>query len=236
MTNWAVDGVNNFGSNLDISNATPEDVWPLGGDYVFPTQARIHDLVSDAAADASAGTGARTVLVEGLDADYNEISETITLNGLTPVPTTLEYLRINLLTVKTAGSGEENAGIITATAQTDATVTSVISIGINISTQCIFTVPADADLMITEFYIAIGRMVATSATCVLLLRPFGEVFQSGTTIAGNSTGTTDTLHPFNPNARCSAKSDIKLRALVGSNNAEIHAGFNARFSRPPLSN
>lgn len=233
MTNWALDGVNNFGSNLDISLGVDEDVWPLGGDYVFPTQARIHDLVSTDAADTAVGTGARTVLVEGLDADYQEISETITLNGITPVLTTLQYIRINLMTVRSAGSGGKNAGVVTATAQVDSTVTSLLSIGTNRSQQCIFTVPTNVDFLINHFYIALGKQMATEVTCTILVRPFNEVFQTGATIAGNSTGTTDTLHPFNPPVRIKAKSDIMLRASVSSNNTEIHAGFDGFFSIPP---
>ena len=168
-----------------------------------------------------------------MDADYKEISEVIILNGVTPVPTTLEYLRINLLTIRSAGSGGANAGIISATAQVDATVTSLIIIGTNRSEQAIFTVPADIDLLLNDFYIAIGRQQSTSVTCTLLVRPFGEVFQTGPSIAGNSTGTTDTLHPFNPPVRVKAKSDIRLRASVSANNTVIHAGFNGFPSIPP---
>jgi hypothetical protein len=61
--------------------------------------------------DTSAGTGARTINVDGLDHTWNPISETITLNGQNPVNTTdTNWLRINKIWVETAGSGGVNEG------------------------------------------------------------------------------------------------------------------------------
>ena len=64
-----------------INNTNADSVLPviLGADI---------DVVSADAADAAAGTGAQTVKVTYLDASFNQASETISMNGTTPVELT----------------------------------------------------------------------------------------------------------------------------------------------------
>ncbi len=70
-------------------------------------------VASTSALDTAAGTGARTMTIEGLDENYAELPlETITLNGTTPVNSTVQYFRINRLTIITAGSTRANQGDI----------------------------------------------------------------------------------------------------------------------------
>ena len=56
--------------------------------------ATVLKVSSSSTADDEGSTGAETVELFGLDADYNEINETVTLDGQTAVNTTKEYLRI----------------------------------------------------------------------------------------------------------------------------------------------
>ncbi len=112
--NW--DRQQTFFRNPDIdSGSTPENIWPLGGLITQPTSAGVTQLVSDSASDAAAGTGARQILVDGLDANYFRQTETVTLNGTTPVNCVNNYLRINNLTCTSAGSNKVNVGNITVT-------------------------------------------------------------------------------------------------------------------------
>lgn len=62
--------------------------------------------------DTAAGTGARTVLITGLDENYNDVTESIILNGLTGVNTTKQFIRVFKVRVTTAGSGATAAGDI----------------------------------------------------------------------------------------------------------------------------
>ena len=84
-----------LGNNPDISVGVAEDVWSGGGDYPFLTVATSLELLSSNVNDTSAGTGAQTVRVDGLDANYVEISQTVTLNGTTPVVLVTPLFRIN---------------------------------------------------------------------------------------------------------------------------------------------
>jgi hypothetical protein len=64
-----------IGNNPDLDTATlPEDIWSGGGQYPWMTGATALEVVSDSANDAAAGTGARTVTINGLDINYAEVA------------------------------------------------------------------------------------------------------------------------------------------------------------------
>jgi hypothetical protein len=172
-----------FGFNPDVDDSL-ETVWAEGGLYSYIETATVLKVSSSSANDTSAGTGARTVTLFGLDANYAEISETVTLNGQAAVNTTKTYIRINRMVVNTAGSGGQNAGVIYAG---DGTVTSgvpadkyaTIAIGDNQTLMALWTVPADH----TAYLLQKDVTAATAqnnkyAEIHLVARPFGEVFQT----------------------------------------------------------
>lgn len=78
-----------FGFNDAIGTAY-ETVWNNGGgQYVYPSQALTMSCVSTSAEDT------QTILISGLDEDYQEIYDVVQLNGTTPVATTNQFYRIN---------------------------------------------------------------------------------------------------------------------------------------------
>lgn len=110
----------------------------------------------------SAGTGAAVVkLALGFDALVDAKSEFLVLNGTTNVPTTRAYVRIDRAYIVGAGSGGVNAGAITLTADTDATVTARIEAGIGQTQMARMTVPGGYDLFVTRIWATLAR--ATSA-------------------------------------------------------------------------
>lgn len=102
-----------YGINGGIP-ATFETVWPESAAYAPLTAAMSTPYcASSDAADAAAGTGARTITVGGLKTSFARFSETVTLNGTTEVNlATTAVLLIDTVEVATAGSGGLNAGII----------------------------------------------------------------------------------------------------------------------------
>ena len=128
-------------------STTASTVWSGGAtSYVQLTSGAALEVVSASANDAAAGTGARTVKVEGLDASYVPFSETIILNGVTPVPlVNTSAVAINRTTVLTAGSGLVNAGKIDVRAVSGAAVKSSIQAvaeSSGVSADFVYTVPA----------------------------------------------------------------------------------------------
>ena len=222
-----------FGNNTTVGNSL-ETIWAEGGLYVYPPSASVMTVSSSSTADTSAGTGARTVTVFGLDADYNEISETVTLNGQTAVNTTKSYLRVNRMIVRSAGSGGANAGVIytgtgTITSGVPANVYASINgvTGSNQSLMALWTVPAGYTAYLLQYDISNGTTSNTPAVCKLILaiRPYGEVFQ-----AKDVKSLTTGMHveeTFSLPAKVTEKSDIEVRAISSSNSVsfDISAAF-----------
>ncbi len=115
-------------------------IWEPGGAYNWLVAADLMKVASSDANDTAAGTGARTVEITGLSATWGEQTVTVILNGVTPVLTAVQFLRVNSVKVLTAGSGGKNAGAITVKNQADVLV-GQIAIGDNVAAQANFTVP-----------------------------------------------------------------------------------------------
>lgn len=166
-----ITSVNKFGRCPNGVQTTASDVWsrcdatPTQQIWVAPTTARIHSLASTSINDTSAGTGARTVKVFGLTSwTTAEVNETVTLNGLVPVNTTNSYVIIHRIIVITSGSASVNAGIITATAATDLTVTAQIDVGQGQTQMTIYGVPSTQSFYLKALFASIND--ATAATRV----------------------------------------------------------------------
>lgn len=85
----------------------------VAGLYVPPTTSATITLVSTSANDAAAGTGCRTVLIEGLDSSGAAASATVTMNGVAATAATAtSFSFVNRMTCATVGTGLVNAGVI----------------------------------------------------------------------------------------------------------------------------
>ena len=160
--------VHKFGANFDIdNNSEPETVWTAGGLYPWSAlnTAQVLYLLSDDAAD----TG--SVEIQGLDADYNPISEEIDLTGTVAVTTTNSYLRVYSMIYTGAEAG--NAGTITARiTSSSGTVVAQIEEKLSQALMCIYTVPAGytAYIMAGDFSV----QKAKDAQILFMVRPFGK--------------------------------------------------------------
>ena len=167
--------VDKFGYNPHVGT-TSEDIWVHGGIITYPAVADIASIVSNSIEDDAnkdpAGIGAYTVNIEGLDQNYAEISETVTLDGTTPVSTINSYIRINAFIILTAGSGGENAGTITVSI--GGNVQREIAPGRNRANATHYTIPAGKTGYLHATYFETGKN--SDVECTLLHRPFGGVF------------------------------------------------------------
>jgi hypothetical protein len=160
--------IHKFGANFDIdNNSEPETVWTAGGLYPWSALAttQVLYLLSDDAAD----TG--LLEIQGLDADYNPISEEIDLTGTTSVTTTNSYLRVYSMIY--TGASEGNVGTITArVTNSTGTVVAQIEPRLSQALMCIYTVPAGytAYIMAGDF----SAQKAKDAQILFMVRPFGK--------------------------------------------------------------
>ena len=137
--------VSKFGRNPGVKSADYESIWDGTNLYPWPTAAETLNVVSTDADDTSAGTGARTVEIEGLNSSWAVITETVSMNGTTNVTTTNSFLRVYRARVVTAGSSGVNEGTITMTNTTSSNVIGQISVdnsGFGQTLMAIYTIPA----------------------------------------------------------------------------------------------
>lgn len=124
---------NVFGTVDGVANIVTGEFrtpWEDASDYQFPPSPLIMSTVSDNAADVDID-----ILLVGLDDQYNIITETITLTGLTPVLTILPFFRIND-TIVTRGNAIGRIEI-----SNGGNLYSVISPGTGRDQKAVFTVP-----------------------------------------------------------------------------------------------
>lgn len=143
-TDWQT--VHKFGFNRDV-RTDYETIWNNGGGiYTFPASALTMSVVSDSASDEMG------VLITGLDTNWNQISETVTLDGTTPVTTTKQFLRINDARI-TSGN---NVGDITIS--NGGTTYAFIEATYGVHQALVFSVPAGFSLYVTQVAVTSGTI------------------------------------------------------------------------------
>jgi len=219
-----------FGYNPDI-NGTEETVWSQGGDVVWPAAAFTAFISSSSTADTSAGTGAQTVTVEGLDENYAVQSVTVSMNGQTQVQIgdASGWIRINRAFVATAGSGGTAAGTvyIAATGVSSGVPTGTIYAGItdgNQTQMAVYTVPASHTLYLDDLIFTAAISQANNyATVKLNTRDFGSnVFR---TKFINVLQSNELVIDFEFPLAIPEKTDIECRAVTSNTNNQIGASF-----------
>jgi hypothetical protein len=218
-----IGSVNKFGENLDVDGA--EDIWDYGSTYVFSTSADITKIISSAADTA-------TLQIEGLDADYNEVTQTATLNGTTFVTLTTPLMRV--FRMENIGSTSIAGGVycVTSTAEHSGGVPSqstdvraFINNGNNQTLMAIYTVPAGKTAYMTNYHVTLGRAITSVAHMYLMTSTEGGVLKVKDSFeVDNDSSVIDRF--FNPYFRIEEKSDIKFKCnSVTASNTEISAGF-----------
>ena len=217
--------VHKFGFNPLINN-TEETVWSEGGLYYHPYNATQMKVISTSDDDtANEGDGARTIEVQGLDANYNAITEEVIIDGTSAVTTTQSFLRVNRAFVKTAGDNEIATGIIRIGSG---------SIANNAPSQVYARIdPEDCQTLMAIWTVPAGYtayLYQKDITCLteannkfgtvrLVSRQPGGVFRTHDKIAvqnDHAEITYSTPIPF------TEKTDIEVRAIGSSGNSELH--------------
>jgi len=210
-----------FGYNADIDTAE-ETIWPYGGLQPHPATALSMKVSSSDADDNATGNGARTVYVEGLDANYNTVSETVTLNGQTAVQTVNSYLRINETYVASAGTSNGAEGDIyfgtgTVTAGVPATVYEIIKFDYNTRVTGHYTVPAGYTAFMDSGSITVGQTGTANAVSGRLVVTGTNDIRLNKAIVTLNTGSVP--YPFLFPLVIPEKTDIEAVGQgVGSNN------------------
>ncbi len=216
-----------FGYNPDVDTSRVT-VWPYTGILPLPAAALQMKVSSSDANDTAAGTGARTVFVAGLDANYNEISEIVTLNGQTAVLTTQSFLHINNAYVATAGSGLSAAGDIyfgdgTVTAGVPATVYDLIKFDYNQRITGSYTVPAGYTAYVSQGLFSAGQPGGSAQISGRLMTIGTDNIRRTAAITTVNNGVAD--YVFEYPLQIPEKTTLEATAQGSSNNNSASAMF-----------
>lgn len=221
--------VNKFGYNDDVDTAAAEVIASQGGTLNIMTSGVTLDISSDDANDTSAGTGARTVFIDGIDGSGDPQTEIVTLNGLTAVTTSNSWLGINRMFVLSFGSGGVNAGNITLFETAGTTTQAYIPAGASVTQQCFYHTPLGATLEIDFIYPSVYKL-SGGGTPRVLIKGFSysrvttgtyEVFR---TIIDASVDSGKPIHLDNPIA-FGGREVIYFTAETNTNNTEVALRF-----------
>jgi hypothetical protein len=224
--------VQKFGRIPDIdAGGGNEEIWDGEGAYTYISAAAAMKISSTDAKDTSAGVGARTVRVIGLDANWQEVSQDVTMNGTTGVAIPTSLIRVYRAYILTVGSEEDNAGDIwvgtgVITDGVPAVKHAGIKAGMGQTLMAVYTIPdgPPTSAKITRWYGTCGAGQAAYATIALQTRESGFGWRTRRTAGIGEGGFFDEQITYG--ITVSSKCDIRVRCLAnGVNNSTIEAGF-----------
>lgn len=202
--------VHKFGAVLTTS-APYDTVWTVGGAYIFPSTAGIVTVTSSSAQDDVGGTGALTVRLQGLDANYNEVEEDFTLDGTVGVAGTVEFLRTHRAFVLTGNNDNNNVGNINFTHSVG--VTCQIAAGMGQSQVTFYTIPAGKSGYLRSFAATMNKNQENTVR-LFQKKPDGGVFRlaSELNLYNSNMHTTYSIPLY-----FTEKTDLEVRTYTGSN-------------------
>ena len=175
-----------FGYSTAVGSTALAPLWEgltlSGGTYTYPSSAGQVVLVSSSASD----TSALSVQIQGLDANFNLISETIALNGTSNVTSVNSYFRINSLFC-TNGT---NVGTITAKIAT--VLYAQINAGVGQSQASFYTVPSGYTFYLD--YIQANASIGFTSSNYMIYAEYNKLNLNQIPVGGAATG----LNGYNP--------------------------------------
>jgi len=206
-----------FGAVPAMSINTTGTVWDID-DTLYPWSALTSagTLTVDR---ASASDANKTITIIGLDANYNQISENVTLTNATGNSTTQSFIRVYRAYMYNGSA--ENVGNIDIKRST--TVVARITAAKAQTLMGVYTVPAGYSLYLTQGVMSV--QAGADATGNFFVRYGGEsAFRIAHTF---EVASAEYFYAFHAPFKLPEKSDIDIRADLRSNNARITAAFDA---------
>jgi FlaG/FlaF family flagellin (archaellin) len=169
-----------FGYSTAVGSTALGPLWEgltiSGGTYTYPSSAGQVVLVSSSASD----TSALSIQIQGLDANFNLLSETIALNGTSNVTSVNSYFRINGL-FTTNGT---NVGTITAKIAT--VLYAQINPGVGQTQMAIYTVPNGYSFFIT--YLQANASIGFTSSTYMTYAEYNKLNLNNTPVGSASLG------------------------------------------------
>lgn len=222
--------VEKFGENPEIDTsgdlAAPADIWSYGGLYNFSTTADIDTISSSDAGDT------QEMVVEGLDSNWEQVTQTATLDGQNKVTLSTPLIRCSRVY---NGNSSETSGDVyvyvdgTVTGgipDTAADVRALVKAEAQQTEMAIYTIPAGKTGYFLGGYVALSGKSNVNAVFTSRLRLDGGVFRVVSRIACLATGSSSWSYRYPQALPLPAKTDLLLRAdSVSANDTACSGGF-----------
>jgi len=226
---------NKFGYNADIDiSSSPEVIAAFGGTFTVNTTASTLSIVSSDAADDGdpAGTGCNSVVVTGVDSNWDTLVEVVTLNGTGAVTTSGSFVGVNRVAMFLCGSGQTNAGLITVTKTTGGATVATMPAGEGVTQQCIFYVPQNHQFLAEWMTLNAVKPSGQDPIVTWILWVYSVVNNGKQEVFRYKMDTAVEVHaPVEPNLPfpIGEKSIVWLEATTNKDNTECSARFSGEL-------
>lgn len=234
--------IHKFGKapDFDIDGGAFVTVWDGANDaltgtgssmlYNYSATANISQLSSTAAGDTV------DIEIQGLDANYDLITQIVTLNGTSAVDFSSSGTPlIRVFRMKNVGSTDlvgtvfcSIGGAALTAGEPDALneIRAMITIGHNQTLMAVYTIPNGKTGYMKSFHVSLAGAIKTSVHVFHLeVRSFGQVFQTKHTGSVLAVGSSYIDYSFYIPEVLSAKSDVEIHVNTDTNATAISACF-----------
>lgn len=229
--------IHKFGLAPDFATTDGEvSVWDGANDsdigvfsYTYSSTAAIDSISSSNNSDT------QNVEIQGLDSDYNSVTQTVALTGQTRKALTTNLIRV--FRMKNVGSTNfagfiycyENTPLSSGVPIDTSKIRASVDDGTNQTLMAIYTVPAGKTGYMQDWYAATaGSNKASNYIIKVKARPFGQVFQTKHVSSISDSGSSHVQHNYTEPEVFIEKTDIEITVqmtAVGASGAAVSAGF-----------
>ncbi len=208
-------------------------------EYIYSTAPIIDSLSSSDAADV------QPILIVGLDTNWNEVWQTVYLQGqirvVLPIPLIRCYRGFNaglgIEAVNFAGTiyAYEDTPIVDGVPTDTTKVRAVVSIGRNQTLMAVYTVPAGKTAYIRKRFSSLANEKKDIASVLTVeARRFGGVFRVVDVFTLLSSGSSDSNVDYIEPIMMPEKTDIQLLATSDQDGAAVSGGFDMVVEDNPI--
>lgn len=220
--------IEKFGRN-DTMSGDMETIWDGGDIYTYLTSASSVYITSSSGNDAVAGTGARTIEVQGLDENYAVATETINVDDSASTTTFIRVFRARVVGVGSGGQADGVISIRSASGGGGTLLAQIQKVGtgggasLGQTFMCVYTVPAGKTAYLTQWIVGAGGQNADT-TAFFMARPFNDgAFNSkDIIISAGQQFAKDYKVPL----QFPEKTDIEVRGFTSSSGNDCSSTFN----------
>lgn len=209
INNFNAQGI--FGYNSSVSS-TFETISSVDGLYSYPTASST--AVATSSNTASDNTG--TILVSGLDENYDQVSETLIIGGGAG---STSFIRIFSARMITANTGDSNVGNITVTVDSKTVAYIPATYGSSLSAN--YTIPRNYRGFIMSAYAGVSKQKELEAKIMTKQISNGNVWN---TVGYQTTFAVPVYQEFVVPIEIVEKSDIEMRAKTDATTS-VSGGF-----------